>query len=390
MNYDVAYKESIDILVNLIKSKTAYSKKQVSILKPLYTEIVDGLSFAKKQFDDKNVRMSILKGRYMHVPPSSRFMPREINQYISNHMKRQVVYIAHLGHRKITIRFGLFNNKHEMSDLEHYAQIIISWIYTIVRYADYSCGKTQLVDIYFTDYKKKFPKSSVITLSPINCNSGFSTVCAERNEITIFRSEEWFKVFLHESFHSFGLEPNHSCEMQLSNYIADTLPIKPMVRVSETYVEVWARIINVVYSAVINSKGVDEFYDLLRFSLQLEVLFSVYQAVRVLNFMNLDYRSLIDKTSVTAKMLYKEDTHVFAYYILSAAFMNNSLGFISWCDNHNTKWLKFYNSNRTCNLFKRFMYNCIHDPNMLRLCDIFKSQECVKQGLRFSIVETLI
>ena len=313
MNYDVAYKESIDMLVSLIKSKTTYSKKQVSILKPLYTEIVNGLSFAKKQFDDKNVRMSILKGRYMHIPPSSRYMPREINQYISNYIKRQVVYILHLDHRKVTIRFGLFDNKYEMSDLEYYVQMIISWIYSVVKYTDYNCGKSQLVDIYFTDYKKKFPKSSVITLGPINCNSGFSTVCAERNEITIFRSEEWFKVFLHESFHSFGLEPDNSCEMQLSNYISDTLPIKPMVRVSESYVEVWARIINVVYSAVINSKEVDEFYDLLRFSLQLESLFSVYQAVRVMNFMNLDYRSLIDKTSITSKMLYKENTHVFAY-----------------------------------------------------------------------------
>ena len=133
-----------------------------------------------------------------------------------------------------------------MSDLEYYVQMIISWIYSVVKYTDYNCGKNQLVDIYFTDYKKKFPKSSVITLGPINCNSGFSTVCAERNEITIFRSEEWFKVFLHESFHSFGLEPDNSCEMQLSNYISDTLPIKSMVRVSESYVEVWARIINVV------------------------------------------------------------------------------------------------------------------------------------------------
>ena len=41
--------------------------------------------------------------------------------------------------------------------------------------------------------------------------------------------------------------------------------------------------------------------------------------------MNIDYNSVIDKTSVTAKMLYKENTHAFAYYILTAAFMNNIL-----------------------------------------------------------------
>lgn len=390
MDYDVGYKEAIDMILSLMKSRVPYSKEQVSILDPLYTEIVDGLAFAKKQFDSRNVRMSIKKGRYMHIPPNSIFMPREINQHISNHMKRQVVYNVHLGHRKITIRFGLFDNKLEMSDLEYYAQMIISWLHSVVRYADYNCGKNQLIDIYFTDYKKEFPKSSVITLGPINCNSGFSTVCAERNEMTIFRSEEWFKVFLHESFHSFGLEFNDSCEMQQSNYIVGTLPIKPRVRVSETYVEVWARIINVVYSAVINSQGTDEFHNLLRFSLQLEALFSMYQAVRVLNFMNLDYRSVIDKTSVTSKMLYKEDTHVFAYYILSAALMNDALGFIRWCSNHNTRLLKFYNSNRTCKSFERFMHTSIYDGNILKSCDIFGSQEWTKQGLRFSIVESVI
>ena len=121
-----------------------------------------------------------------------------------------------------------------------------------------------------------------------------------------------------------------------------------------------------------------------------QALFSVYQAVRVLNFMNLDYDSVIDRTSVTAKMLYKEDTHVFAYYILSAALMNNSLGFIRWCSNHNTKWLKFYNSNRTCKSFERFMHTCLYDGSMARCCNMFGFQEWTKQGLRFSIVESVI
>ena len=390
MNYDDGYKQGIDMLLGLMKSRTTYSKEEVYILEPLYNEIVNGISFAKNQFDNKKVVMSIKEGRYMHIPSSGRYMPREINQHISNHMKRQIIYRVSIGHREVTIRFGMFDNKYEMSDLEYFAQMIISWIHTVVKYTEHNCGKSQLIDIYFTDNKKLFPKSSVITLGPINCNSGFSTVCSERNEITIFRNEEWFKVFLHESCHSFGLEPSHLFEIQLNNYIAGALPIKPEVRVSEAYVEVWARIINVIYGAIINSNGRDEFYILLRFSLQLEALFSVYQAVRVLNFMNLNYESVIDMTSVVAKMLYKEDTHVFAYYILSAALMNNAIGFARWCSNNNTKWIKFYNSNRTCRSFERFIYYSLLNGDMMRYCRLFGSQEWTKQGLRFSIVESVI
>lgn len=154
--------------------------------------------------------------------------------------------------------------------------------------------------------------------------------------------------------------------------------------------ETWARIINVVYSAIINSEGSREFYTLLRFSLQLESLFSVYQAIRVLNFMNIDYETVLDKTSVTARMLYKEDTHVFAYYIIAAALMHNATGFIRWCSNHNTKWLKFYSSTRTCKSFERFMHECFYDNDMAACCKLFGSQEWTKQGLRFSIVESVI
>jgi hypothetical protein len=390
MEYDNGYKEAIDMILDLMKSRKPYTIEQVSVLQPLYNEIVNGMIFAKKQFDNKKVVITVKNGISMHIPSSSRFIPREINDNIAKNMKRQVEYKLNIHHRKVSIRFGLFDNKYEMTQLEYFAQMVISWIHTISKYAEPMCGRSQLIDIYLTGYKKVLPKSYLITLGPINCNSGLSTVCAERNEITIFRKEEWFKVFLHESFHSFGLEPNHAYETQLSNYIARTMPIKPSVRVSEAYVETWARIINVVYSAIINSESSDEFYNLLRFSLQLESLFSVYQVVRVLNFMNIDYDSIIDKTSVTAKMMYKEDTNVFAYYIISAAFMQNAFGFIRWCSNHNTKLLKFYNSTRTSRSFERFMHECLYGDGMIAYCKLFGSQELTKHGLRFSIVESVI
>ena len=390
MEYGNGYKQAIDMIIGIMKSRKTFTREQMSVLEPLYNEIINGMIFAKRQFDYKKVARTVKNGRSMHIPPISRYMPREINDDIAKNMKRQIEYKVKIHHRKVSIRFGLFDNNYEMTHFDYFAQMVISWIHTVSKYAEPKCGRSQLIDIYLTDYKKVFPESSVITLGPINCNSGFSTVCAESNEITIFRKEEWFKVFLHESFHSFGLEPNHAYETQLSNYIARTMPIKPSVRVSEAYVETWARIINVVYSAIINSKSSDEFYNLLRFSLQLEILFSVYQAVRVLNFMNIDYETIIDKSSVTAKMMYKEDTHVFAYYIISAALMHNAIGFIHWCSNHNTKWLKFYNSNITCKSFERFMHECLYGDDMVACCKLFGSQVWTKQGLRFSIVESVI
>ena len=391
MNYDIGYKHAMDTILGIMHSRSHshFSKHDVSILDPLYNGIVEGMVYAKKQFDMNNVSMKVNTGRRIIMPVKNRYCPVEITEYIQNNIKRQVQYSISIGSRKLIVRFGLFDNKLEFSELEYFFQMIVSWIHTISMYADTSCGRNQVINFYFTDFKKLFPKSSVSILSPINCNSGSSTVCSANNTITIYRYEEWFKVFIHESFHSFGLEPKHDCENRLSKYLSTLIPIQPNVRVSEAYVETWARLINVIYSAIINSKGKEEFYNILRFSLQIEALFSVYQAVKVLNFMNLDYSSVIDKTSVTARMLYKENTHIFAYYILTSAFMTNIFGFIRWCTKHNTKWLQFYNSNRTCKSFERLIKDSLYSDEMQETCNLFKSREWHTQGLRFSIVDSV-
>lgn len=392
MDCDQRYKSAIDTILGLMRAgKVKYiDKEQLTVLQPLYEEVLEGMRVAAGLFADKKVRMSIKNGRHMRMPNRSRYMPDEIADFITAKMISQVSYTATVGGRRLTIRFGIFSNSFEMTELEYCAQMIMSWVHTAVKYSDSRCGRVQTVDIYLTDYEKRFPRSSVVTLGTIHCNSAYSSVCAERNEIVVYRSEEWFKVFVHETFHSFGLEPSAGCESQLSAYVGGLLPIKPQVRVSEAYVETWARIVNVVYAAIINGNGRDEFYTILRFSLQLEALFSVYQAVLVLSFMNLGYESVTDKTSVAATMMYKENTHVFAYYVLTAAFMNDALGFVRWCSKHNTQWLQFYKSNRVCRSFERFIHERLYDGSMKKVSDLFKDQEWMHQGLRFTIVNSVI
>ena len=50
--------------------------------------------------------------------------------------------------------------------------------------------------------------------------------------------------------------------------------------------------------------------------------------------------------------LYRENTHVFSYYILTSIFMNQYIDFLLWCDNHNTSLFKF---NKTDYNFKEFI-----------------------------------
>lgn len=73
MDYDVGYKEAIDMLLGIMKSSKTCTAEQVSVLEPLYNEIVEGMIFAEKQFDHRRVDMTVKKGRSMHIPPSSRY-----------------------------------------------------------------------------------------------------------------------------------------------------------------------------------------------------------------------------------------------------------------------------------------------------------------------------
>jgi hypothetical protein len=54
--------------------------------------------------------------------------------------------------------------------------------------------------------------------------------------------------------------------------------------------------------------------------------------------MGLTYKNLYsnDKTSVVLReTLYKENTNIFAYYVIKCILMNNYNGFLSWCYHHN-------------------------------------------------------
>ena len=39
--------------------------------------------------------------------------------------------------------------------------------------------------------------------------------------------------------------------------------------------------------------------------------------------------------------MYREDTHVLAYYVLTGILMNDYAGFLSWCTSHNVNMYKF-------------------------------------------------
>jgi hypothetical protein len=214
-----------------------------------------------------------------------------------------------------------------------------------------------------------------------NVNTAFTWGCPVNSEIVIFRKEEWFKVFIHESFHSFGLDFSSMDISKSTKNILNIFKVKSDVNLFESYTEVWAELINIVFCSFFslrNKKNDIEFLDTFEDLVNYERSYSFFQLVKVLHFMGLDYRDLYsssEKATVLREMLYKEDTNVLSYYIIKCVLLNNYQSFISWCDKNNDSLLQFKKTEENQIEFCRFIDKNYKSPSMLdgirRASDMF-------------------
>jgi hypothetical protein len=74
------------------------------------------------------------------------------------------------------------------------------------------------------------------------------------NGIYIFRKEEWFKVFIHETFHSLGLDFARMPEESANQALFSIFPVRCDYRFYEAYTETWATILHSLILAM-ESRG---------------------------------------------------------------------------------------------------------------------------------------
>jgi len=284
---------------------------------------------------------------------NSRFFPSYIKKYINDHEKYQLTYTCKIQSRIIHIHFTLFTEEALLHLDDTYLtcmKMIYIWLKIAASYSSKMCAKTLDIYIYQTPFTKELPKNATTTLGVEQVNTAFTMSCAPEGEIVIFRNEEWFKVLLHETFHAYGLDAGANNTKQLNKYLSTLFPIDSGYDVTEAYAETWARIMNAAFcsfNALEKKEDVATFLTYFDFNLQLERIFSLYQCNKVLGFMGLTYKNIHEggeKNAYLRKNLYRENTHVFAYYILTSIFLNNYNDFLSWCNEHNTsfftiKWI---------------------------------------------------
>ncbi len=297
---------------------------------------------------------------------SSQFLPDSIRKYIIEHSTKYLIYKCEIGGRQFTIYFTLFDEDEEYAKYDKYATLMFVWLHIASKYSKKKCAKTLSIYIYLTPFQKRLPLDSWRVLDKDHVNSAVTTSCTANGEILLFRREEWFKVFIHETFHIFGLDFSDMSSDRLSEKLKKLFPIQSDMLAHETYTEFWATLLNSAfysYNLLENKNDKDSFLLYFDFCIEFERLFSTLQVIKILNFMGMNYTDLYEDTpnAQLSRTLYKEKTNVFPYYVLKFILLFFHKDFVLWCDNNNTNIFNFTDTSNNLMLFYKFIEQRYND-----------------------------
>lgn len=327
----------------LITSKANETNYKLMLFS-LFKEILEAEKYIESALITSKVSTKVAETiEMLNLPNSNRYFPKTIRKYIMNTACVLTKYSCQINKRENHVYFYEFDN----TKYKKYVKFVFIWLYICIKHADSKCANELNVHIYLTPFKKNLPTNKTTIISTEHVNTAFTYNCLPEGEITIFRAEEWFKVFLHETFHAYNLDFGLSVKSGLMHKsLASLFRIKCDFNINEAYTETWARIINCAmysYGLLKADKNYSTFELYTEFCLQLERIFSLYQMNKILSFMGLNYTDIYLSEAYLKQSLYKEATHVFGYYILTAIFLNDYKEFIHWCfvNNKSESAIKF-------------------------------------------------
>ena len=317
-----------------------------------------------------------------------------INKEVLHHIQRQL-------HYQYNIMFS-YNN------IEFYIKIVFDelplQIKEYVRYMKWviclCCSnikndKKEKIhfSIYLTNLIKEIDLSNFENIiESSHCNSGFSSF-HNHLDVCIYRKEEWLKIFIHECFHIFNMD--FSIE-DANIKFSDTFCIQSEFLIYESFVEFWARVLNCAIFTYELKKNIsqNDFYKLYRINLDLERIFSLYQANKLLNLFHITYNDVISiKKDNTYNKIYKENTNAFCYYVITSIMMNFFDKTIEWFNVHNEDLLYFDKNENQIELFCHYIKHLSKNQSLIKMFDEINrnyKMNTTKQSMKMILFEVQV
>ena len=339
----IKYTNILDLLHNFKIDKQKFNSKSKNVIQDLFILMSEGQRKYEKISGGLNPQISDAFSKSNEFG----YMSHENQNEIATMNGTQYRYDFNIVSNVFSVFF--YTNTMNKDAVQKYIKWVYIWLYIAKTYAKTKCSSELKIYLYLTKLKKTLPTNGGI-IGQEHANTGYTMACKKNNEINIFREEEWFKVLIHESCHSFGLDFSEldNTPYDGSAEILKLFPVSSDVNLFETYCELWAELLNVLFIVYFNQRktatnvyeNINKLIHEVENRIHNERLFSLFQCAKVLYHYKLDYKELYEKTPDTQKqrtLKYKEDTNVLSYYIIKTIFMFFIDDYINWCFDNNSK-----------------------------------------------------
>jgi hypothetical protein len=334
-----------------------FTSSSKHILKPLIEE----LKFAENQSSQVKFEEVPYSGLTDSEILSS--VPANIRDHITRwRTKTCRSYRFLVGERTVKIDICLPHANVKGSFFKKSLKLIYMWLSVATKYATKGCSQQMNIYLYLTDLPKKKGKDQD-PLGPPHANTAYTHVCSPSTDMVVYRQEEWFKVLIHETFHSLGLDFSTMNIAKVQEMLASHFRINSKFDLYETYNETWAELINLIFLGVLSQQSVPRMIHDIENLMNMEIHFSMFQSVKVLQHHHLTYSGILkhEKTNT-----YRENTNVFCYYVLKSLMLFFINDFMSWCREHNENLFNFEKKPESLENFGKFVIQQSHDPEYLQ------------------------
>lgn len=341
---------------------------------------------------------------------NSKYIDNKIIKFIINNESKKstcflLKYNLPYNYKTISINFVVYSNfsQNLLAKYDNYITHMLAIIHLITLLTNnvpnnksktIICSHKGLsITIFMTPFKKEMPTNNSI-IGPNNVNGGFCYGCIDHGEIVIYRSDEFFKVFVHELIHNYGadtylfkfrdnLKNTSSQEYKIYKNFINNFNLSKEINsgkfdlgFQECVTEFWGNFIHCAVFSYNYSKKCDypkklklkNYTKIFETLFDTEIIHSFLQSVKILNNNNLTYQDILSKLSqeshLTKYNKYKETSHVFSYYIFKLFLIYNYRDFLEnkfFNSNNNKLVLEFIpslkNIEKLLNYIKNIAYN---------------------------------
>lgn len=311
--------------------------------KEFVLDVINDIGYYQSAWNDTrqtiHLDKQILTNEYLTAIPEYAYYPIDIRKTLesANLLLYNCIFV--IGKRQINVHVISPECRTIKQTIVKY---IFMWLHVIIKYSPESCSQSLDIYLSLTSNLKTLPNVGGYSINQSHANTAFTFSCKEKNHIHIYRKEEWFKVFIHESFHAFGIDFSETDAGYSDKYAFEIFPVSTDFKLYEAYCETWATIIHILFiyqqndNLQLNDPRV-VFNDINKL-LEKEVMFSLFQCCKILVHFKISYDDMcnINTNGHMSKINnFKETTPIISYFFFKTILLFNACKFADWCSLNN-------------------------------------------------------